>query len=68
MVYLVADCRPHGTAGYRKPYWRVTGMFTCIMQARRWAGRDGIVTVWDDIAEADKVYQERALPDVYTLA
>ena len=67
-IYLVADYMPEGTGGYRFPYWRVTGQFSCILRARAWAGQDSIVTAWDDPREADKVYRSRALPDVYSLA
>lgn len=61
-IYLVADFMPDGTAGYRKPYWRVTGMFTSIVRAVAWAGPDSVVTEWSDLDAASEAYRERELP------
>jgi hypothetical protein len=60
-IYLVADLstNPH-TQGR---YWRVTGCFPSVIHATQWAGRDSIVTQWEDHNQAYLAYDNRRLPD-----
>ena len=61
-VYLVADYMHNGTAGHRKPYWRVTGLFNSIVQAVKWCGPESIVTEWGDLDGAWQAYVDKELP------
>lgn len=62
-VYLVADFKPNGTAGYRKPYWRVVAMCSDIVQAMRHALKDSVVAEFADEDAAWRAYTSKALPD-----
>lgn len=63
VVYLVADYRPDGSAGYRKPYWRVVAMCSDIVQAMRYALHDSVVAEFTDHESAWQAYTSKALPE-----
>lgn len=63
VVYLVADYRPHGSAGYRRPYWRVVAMCSDIVHAMRYALHDSLVAEFTDHDAAWRAYTGKALPE-----
>lgn len=63
VVYLVADFKPHGTAGHSKPYWRVVALCSDLVHAMRYALQDSLVVEFTDMDAAWQAYTSKALPE-----
>lgn len=64
MVYVVSDLAK-GPAPLRTPYWRPTGMFSSIVDAKKWANYNSSIITEHTLCEAQKVMNERKLPETY---
>ena len=62
MTYLVSDLITHHHGVDCAPYWRVTCETNSIVLAKKWAGRDSIITEHDH-AEAVASHRSRVLPN-----
>lgn len=64
MVYVVSDLAK-GYDPLRTPYWRPTGMFTSIVDAKKWANYNSSIITEHTLSEAERVMNMKELPETY---
>lgn len=66
VAYIVSDLAP-GYDKLKTPYWRTTGVFSCILAAKKWASPSHSIITIHKWHEATAIHAKRKLPDEYRI-